>query len=93
MDDLLTDVEIRVIGSLIEKEMTTPDYYPMSLNALTNACNQTSNREPVVHYDEATVAGAVESLRKRSLVRVVQQSGSRVFKYRHLANETLGLPA
>src|SRR5690348_17286154 len=71
--------------------MTTPDYYPMSLNALTNACNQSSNREPIVHYDEGTVAGAVESLRKRSLVRVVQQSGSRVFKYRHLVNETLGL--
>ena len=91
MDDLLTDVETRVLGSLIEKEMTTPDYYPMSLNALTNACNQSSNREPVVHYDEATIAGAIESLRKRSLVRVVQQSGSRVFKYRHLVNETLGL--
>jgi uncharacterized protein YceH (UPF0502 family) len=89
--DLLTDVEIRVLGSLIEKEMTTPDYYPMSLNALANACNQSSNREPIVHYDEGTVAGAVESLRKRSLVRVVQQSGSRVFKYRHLVNETLGL--
>ena len=88
---MLTDVEIRVLGSLIEKEMTTPDYYPMSLNALTNACNQSSNREPVVHYDEATVAGAIESLRKQSLVRVVQQSGSRVFKYRHLVNETLGL--
>jgi uncharacterized protein YceH (UPF0502 family) len=93
VDDLLTDVEIRVLGSLIEKEMTTPDYYPMSLNALTNACNQSSNREPLVHYDEATVAGAIESLRKRSLVRVVQQSGSRVFKYRHLVNETLGLVA
>ena len=93
MDDLLTDVEIRVLGSLIEKEMTTPDYYPMTLNALTNACNQSSNREPVVHYDDATVAGAIESLRKRSLVRVVQQSGSRVFKYRHLMNETLGLVA
>jgi uncharacterized protein len=91
VDDLLTDVEVRVLGSLIEKEMTTPDYYPMSLNALTNACNQSSNREPVVHYEEATVAGAIESLRKRSLVRVVQQSGSRVFKYRHLVNETLGL--
>ena len=91
MDDLLTDVEVRVLGSLIEKEMTTPDYYPMSLNGLTNACNQSSNREPVVEYDEATVAGAIESLRKRSLVRVVQQSGSRVFKYRHLVNETLGL--
>ena len=93
MADLLTDVEVRVLGSLIEKEMTTPDYYPMSLNALTNACNQSSNREPVVHYDEAAVAGAIESLRRRSLVRVVQQSGSRVFKYRHLVNETLGLVA
>lgn len=91
MDDVLTAVEIRVLGSLIEKELTTPDYYPLSLNALTNACNQSSNREPVVHYDEATVAGAIETLRKRSLVRVVQQSGSRVFKYRHLVNETLGL--
>jgi len=91
VDELLSAVEIRVLGSLIEKDMTTPDYYPMSLNALTNACNQSSNREPLVHYDEATVAGAIESLRKRSLVRVVQQSGSRVFKYRHLVNETLGL--
>jgi uncharacterized protein YceH (UPF0502 family) len=91
VDDQLTDVEIRILGSLIEKEMTTPDYYPLSLNALTNACNQSSNREPVVHYEEATVAGAVESLRKRSLLRVVQQSGSRVFKYRHLVNETMGV--
>ena len=93
MDDLLTDVEVRVLGSLIEKETTTPDYYPLSLNALTNACNQTSNREPVVHYDESTVARAVDTLRKRSLVRVVQQSGSRVSKYRHLVNETMGLIA
>ena len=91
MDHLLTDVEVRILGSLIEKELTTPDHYPLSLNALTNACNQTSNRDPVVHYDENTVAGAIEALRKRSLVRVVQQSGSRVFKYRHLVNETLGL--
>jgi uncharacterized protein len=93
MDDLLTDVEVRVLGSLIEKEMTTPDYYPLSLNALTNACNQSSNRDPVVEYDEATVAGAIDSLRRRSLVRAVQQSGSRVTKYRHLVNETLGLIA
>jgi uncharacterized protein len=91
--DLLTDVEVRVLGSLIEKEMTTPDYYPLSLNALTNACNQTSNRDPVVQYDENTVARAVETLRVRSLVRAVQQSGSRVTKYRHLAGETMGLTA
>ncbi|MDF2772920.1 MAG: hypothetical protein K0S86_2415 [Geminicoccaceae bacterium] len=93
MNDLLTDVEVRVLGSLIEKEMTTPDYYPLSLNALTNACNQTSNREPVVHYDEGTVAKAIETLRVRSLVRAVQQSGSRVTKYRHLVGETMGLTA
>lgn len=91
MDDLLTDVEVRVLGALIEKEMTTPDYYPLSLNALTNACNQTSNRDPVVQYDEATVAHAIETLRVRSLVRALQQSGSRVSKYRHLVSETLGL--
>ena len=93
MNDLLTDVEVRVLGSLIEKEMTTPDYYPLSLNALTNACNQTSNRDPVVHYDEGTVAKAIETLRVRSLVRAVQQSGSRVTKYRHLVGETMGLTA
>ena len=89
--DQLTDVETRILGALIEKEMTTPDNYPLSLNALTNACNQTSNREPVTSYDEGTVASAVESMRRRSLVRAVQQSGSRVTKYRHLADETLGL--
>ena len=72
VDDLLTDVEVRVLGSLIEKERTTPEYYPLSLNALTNACNQSSNRDPIVQYDEATVADAIESLRRRSLVRAVQ---------------------
>ena len=89
----LSPVELRVLGCLMEKQRTTPDQYPLSLNSLRLACNQSSNREPVVHYEEATVAGAIESLRKRSLVRVVQQSGSRVFKYRHLVNETLGLVA
>ena len=87
----LNDVEVRVIGSLIEKESTTPDNYPLSLNALTNACNQTSNREPVVDYDEDTVLHAVEALRKRNLVRAVQQSGSRVLKYRHMMADTMTL--
>ena len=87
----LTDVEIRVVGSLIEKESTTPDNYPLSLNALTNACNQTSNREPVVDYDEDTIQHAVEALRKRNLVRAVQQSGSRVLKYRHMMADTMTL--
>jgi uncharacterized protein YceH (UPF0502 family) len=93
VDDLLTDVEVRVLGSLIEKERTTPENYPLSLNALVNACNQSSNREPVVQYDDAMVAGAVESLRRRSLVRALQQAGSRVTKYRHLVSETIGLVA
>jgi uncharacterized protein len=93
VDAPLTDVEARVLGSLIEKEMTTPEYYPLSLNALMNACNQSSNRDPVVQYDEATVGDAVESMRKRALVRAVQQSGSRVMKYRHLLGETMSLDA
>ena len=91
MDSHLNEVEVRVLGSLIEKELTTPDNYPLSLNALTNACNQTSNRDPIALYEESTVARAIETLRVRSLVRTVQQSGSRVSKYRHLMNETLGL--
>ena len=93
MIDPLTDVEIRVIGALLEKEVTTPDNYPLSLNTLMNACNQTSNREPVVDYDEDTVSRTVEALRKRNLVRAVQQSGSRVMKYRHMMADTMGLEA
>lgn len=68
MDFVLTDKEVRVLGCLIEKEMATPDYYPLSLNALQNACNQTSNREPVVSYDEKTVADALETLKAKRLV-------------------------
>jgi uncharacterized protein len=89
--DPLNEVEIRVLGSLIEKEMTTPDYYPLSLNALMNACNQSSNRDPVVQFDEGTVARAVESLRKVSLVRAVQRHDSRVMKYRHLFVDRMDL--
>ena len=91
MSDLLTDVEVRVLGSLIEKEMTTPDYYPLSLNALMNACNQTSNRDPVVQFDEATVKRGADALRARSLVRASQGIDSRVMKYRHLVGETMNL--
>ena len=90
-DYLLNDTEVRVLGSLIEKEITTPDYYPLSLNALTNACNQLSNRNPVVHFDEETVAGAIESLRKRNLVHVVVRDDSRVTKYRQVMSETMSL--
>ncbi|MBW2472385.1 MAG: YceH family protein [Deltaproteobacteria bacterium] len=79
MDILLNDIEARVLGSLMEKSMTTPEYYPLSLNALTNACNQKSNREPVVDYDETTVVRALDSLREKQLV--VLSTSSRVPKY------------
>jgi uncharacterized protein YceH (UPF0502 family) len=89
--DLLTDPEVRILGSLIEKEITTPDYYPLSLNALMAACNQLSNRHPVVHFDEATVVRAVDDLRKKDLVHQVERGESRVTRYRHVMPETMGL--
>src|SRR5437870_9190729 len=73
LEQLLNDVELRVLGSLIEKEKTTPEYYPLSLNALTNACNQSSNRDPVVHFDEDTVVHALDTLRDKQLVRMVDR--------------------
>ncbi len=79
MDYILNDEEIRVLGSLMEKEMATPDHYPLSLNALTNACNQKSNRDPVVSYDEETVLQALASLKEKRLV--VQSHAGRVAKY------------
>jgi uncharacterized protein YceH (UPF0502 family) len=79
MDIKLNDVEVRVLGCLLEKSMTTPEYYPLSLNALTAACNQKSNREPVVAYDETTVVRCLESLREKQLV--VLSASSRVPKY------------
>ena len=93
--DTLNDVEVRVLGSLIEKEITTPDYYPLSLNALVAACNQSSNRNPVVHFDEDMVGRAVESLREKKLVHQVDRSESRVSKYRHVLYEAMnfGRPA
>ena len=93
--ELLDDVEVRVLGSLIEKEITTPDYYPLSLNALMAACNQSSNRNPAVHYDEETVVRAADSLREKKLVHLVDRGESRVLKYRHVLYEamSLGRPA
>ena len=91
MAELLTDVDVRVLGSLIEKAQTTPEYYPMSLNALVNACNQTSNRDPVVQYDEATVARSIDALRHRGLVRAAKGIDARVTKYSHRADDVLGL--
>jgi uncharacterized protein YceH (UPF0502 family) len=83
MDTDLSDVEVRVLGSLIEKELSTPEYYPLSLNVLTNACNQKTNRDPVVSYDEAAVERALNSLREKGLGRLIYASGSRVAKYGH----------
>jgi uncharacterized protein YceH (UPF0502 family) len=89
--DLLTEVDVRVLGSLIEKEITTPDNYPLSLNALTNACNQLSNREPVMQLDESAVKAGVDRLRRYALVRSIQRADARVMKYMHLAGDALGL--
>ena len=83
MDTLLTPHEARVIGCLIEKEVTTPEQYPLSLNALTNACNQKSNREPVMDLDESTVQVTVDGLVKKHLVSEKSGFGSRVVKYQH----------
>jgi uncharacterized protein len=83
--------EARVLGCLLEKERTTPDAYPLSLNALISACNQSTNRSPVVQYSEATVENALDQLRERSFVRRGVYPGSRVIKYRHVLDEALGL--
>jgi hypothetical protein len=86
---LLSSAEVRVLGCLLEKQRTTPDHYPLSLNALRLACNQSTNRDPVVDYDEATIRDALHRLERRRLVRFA--SGSRAAKYRHLLEETLPL--
>ena len=91
MDQTLTEAEVRVLGSLIEKEITTPDYYPLSLNALVAACNQSSNRNPVVHYDEDTVVQAADLLREKKLVHLIARGESRVNKYRHVLYEAMNM--
>jgi uncharacterized protein len=87
----LTAPEQRVLGCLIEKRFTTPDQYPLSLNSLRLACNQSTNRDPVTHYDEATVRAAAERLTRYGLVRLASGHGSRATKYRHLADVALAL--
>jgi uncharacterized protein YceH (UPF0502 family) len=91
MENPLDDISVRVLGALMEKDLTTPDNYPLTLNALTAACNQTSNRDPVMELDERTVAQALETLGQRSLARGVKRSDSRVERYRHLMSDTLNL--
>jgi hypothetical protein len=84
-------VELRVLGCLLEKQRTTPDQYPLSLNALRLACNQTTNRDPVVEYDEATIRVGLESLSRRGWARLASGAGSRAVKYRQLFDEALDL--
>ncbi len=88
MNYSLSDVEARVLGALVEKEITTPEYYPLSLNALINACNQKSNREPVMTLDEDAVRSAIRVLNDLSLTRFASTADSRVGKYEHRLNET-----
>jgi len=87
----LTPVEQRILGCLLEKQRTTPDGYPLTLNALRLACNQATNRDPVVDYDEATLRPSLERLSRARLIRFASGHGSRVAKYRHLADEALHL--
>jgi uncharacterized protein len=89
--DPLTAPEQRVLGCLIEKRFTTPDQYPLTLNALRLACNQSTNRDPVVNYDELTVREAAQRLTKYGLARLASGHTSRAVKYRHLAEDALGL--
>ena len=88
---VLNDIEVRVLGSLVEKQVTTPEYYPLTINALTLACNQKNNRNPVTSYSENLVAQAVENLRELNLAYVFYGSTSRVPKYKHVMPEVLHL--
>ena len=87
----LDPVEVRILGCLIEKQRTTPDQYPLSLNALRLACNQTTNRDPVVHYDEDTIRGGLHRLGRRRYTRLASCHSSRASKYRHLLDDELHL--
>jgi len=87
MSYVLDPVETRVLGALVEKEITTPDYYPLSLNALVNACNQKSNRDPVLELDEASVRAALRTLDDKALARSAVAGDSRVAKYEHQLQE------
>lgn len=89
----LTDTELRVLGCLIEKEMTTPDYYPMTVNSLGAACNQKSNRNPVVDFTETEIIAALDRLREQGLARTVHGKGDRALKYKHVATEILEITA
>ena len=89
MEIVLTPLEVRVLGCLVEKEATTPESYPLSLNALTNACNQKTNREPVMELEERTVQASIDGLIKKTLVATRSGAGSRVPKYAHRLHDRL----
>jgi uncharacterized protein len=91
VSQVLTDIETRVLGALVEKQVTTPEYYPLTLNALTLACNQKNNRHPVTSYSENQVSAAVESLREKNLIYIFYGSTSRVPKYKHVMPEVMHL--
>jgi uncharacterized protein len=91
MPTILTDIETRILGSLVEKQVTTPEYYPLTLNALTLACNQKNNRQPVTSYSDDQVAQALETLREKNLAYVFYGSTSRVPKYKHVMPEVMHL--
>ena len=91
MDLVLDENECRVLGSLVEKQLTTPEYYPLTLNALVNACNQKSNREPVMSLGESDVLAAIDSLREKNLVYTFHGSTSRTVKYKHVLPNVLEL--
>ena len=91
MDFILEPIEVRVLASLLEKEITTPEYYPLTLNALVNACNQKSNRDPVVAYEEDEVYATLGCLRERGLSLTIVPSGSRVNKYAHRLSDVFNL--
>jgi uncharacterized protein YceH (UPF0502 family) len=91
MDQPLDDVGVRILGALIEKRFTTPDNYPLTLNALTAACNQTTNRDPVMELDETVVKRSLDELARRSLARAVHRGDSRAMRYREELSETLHL--
>jgi len=93
MTQNLTEIEARVIGALVEKQLTTPEYYPLTLNALVAACNQKTNREPVVSYSEQTVQKSLDDLRERNLAYVFYGSTSRVPKYKHILDKVYELDA
>jgi len=91
MPEILTETEARVIGALIEKQLTTPEYYPLTLNALVAACNQKTNRDPVVSFTEQTVQKSLDDLREKNIVYVFYGSTSRVPKYKHILDKVCEL--